>query len=95
MSSNTHNMLSTSSSDALRSDVFSLADELSRVADTIKWPRAPEMGEVEKMAELATAADCYSLGDLLDISVAERTHLQNLLLTMKGSLARAMREILD
>ena len=55
--------------------MFSLADELSRVADTIKWPRAPEMGKVEKMAELAAAAGCCFLGDLLDTSVANGAHL--------------------
>ena len=36
-------------------DPFSLANKLSRIADTIKWSRPLEKREFEKIAELATA----------------------------------------
>ena len=61
--------------------------------DTLKWLRDTEIGEFEKMVEMATAADYYSLGELLDTSAAERDHLYQLLLTSKGSWRRAMRRI--
>ena len=41
------------SSDTVPFDPFSLSSELSRVADAIKWPRSPDIGEFEEMSEMA------------------------------------------
>ena len=84
-----------SASDTANLDLFSLADELSRVADAVKWPRLTEMEQVEKIAEVATAAGECALDGLLDTSATERGHLYHLLLPSKGSWARALRKILE
>ena len=36
-------------------DSFSLADEVSRAADSLKWSRLPEMREFEKIAEVSAS----------------------------------------
>ena len=56
----------TSSSEPKRSDTTTLADELLRAADKIKWPRSPEIGALEHMAELSHIAGYYCLEDLMD-----------------------------
>ena len=43
-------------SDTAILDAHTLAGELSHEADTLEWSRKPEMGELEKVAETATAA---------------------------------------
>ena len=61
-----------SSSDTANLDSLSLADELSRVADTIKWSKPLRMGEFEKIAEMATGTGYFALGNLLETSATER-----------------------
>ena len=69
-----NDMLPTSSSEPIRSDAISLEDELSRAAYGTKWPRAPEMSELEQIAEDAIRGGYYCLGDLMDALVPERAH---------------------
>ena len=77
MRSNTNNIQLTSPSDAPLLGTLLSVDELFRIAVTTEWPRAPSMREIERTAELVTVAGYHSLGDFLDTSAAERSHLYN------------------
>ena len=82
------------SSDAVRYDAFSfLADECFRVADAIRWPKALELGEIEKMAESVSTGGVgyYTLGDLLDTTFSEQDDLYHLLQSSRPS-GRGMRK---
>ena len=71
-----HGMLPTTSPFGPRlSDAFSLTAGLSRAADKIKWPRSPELGDLEKMAELPTAAGLYQVANRMGASESERAQL--------------------
>ena len=83
------------SSGTLRSDALALADELSRAANKIKWPRAPGMKDLERMAELAAIAGYYCLGDLMAASDSERAPLYEVLSGERPSRPRNLRKILD
>ena len=72
---------------------LTFADELSRVANALKWLTSVEIGEIRKMAKVATATDYSSLGGVLDISAVERGHVYQLLLASKGGRAWVMRKI--
>ena len=43
-----------------RSDSAIMADELSRLAEQINWPRLPELKEFEQMNELILSTGYYS-----------------------------------
>ena len=46
--------------DMLPLDSFSLAGELSRASDSIKWARANERQDFEETAKLVTAVGCFA-----------------------------------
>ena len=54
-----------SSSDTPNLGSFSLADELARAADSIRWARVPDVNDLGKIAELANAVGHYPAEDLL------------------------------
>ena len=83
-------MLPTCSSGTLRSDMSAVADEFSRVAETIKWPRTPSWW-YRKDGRVSSRDRLLLVGYLLGTSMAERDHLYHLLLTTTGCWARAMR----
>ena len=56
-----------------------MADELPALANTLKRPRSPEMGDIEKMSEMAAVTGYYTLDDLLDSTEPERDLPYNLL----------------
>ena len=60
-----------------RSDAALLKDELSKAADSIKWPRMPELREFEQMAHPAIAAGHYGLEERMDSSASGRARLLN------------------
>ena len=70
-----------------------MADELSRVACTLKWSRNPDKREFGKLAKMANTAGCLTLGDLRHSTAADRDLLYQLLLTPGAGCARAMRMI--
>ena len=82
-------------SEPLRSDTLSLSDELSRSANTIKWPLAPEIGDLEKMTGISTIADFYCLEDLMDTSASERAQLYTVPSEERPGWHRATRNISD
>ena len=55
-----------------RSDAVSLADELSKAADMINWPRMPELKEFKATAGRIIAAGYCGVEELMDTPVAER-----------------------
>ena len=90
-----NDMLLTSSSVPLRSSILALADELSEASDAIKWSRAPELSDLEKVPELATIAGYYCLEDLMGTSAPGRVQVYKVLAEERPSGSRAMRKILD
>ena len=77
-----------------RTDEAMLADAPSDAADLIKWPRAPELWEFEKMASLITPAAYFTRGELIDTSSAARTHLYEALADGRPGWAPLMRQML-
>ena len=73
-----------SSSDTPDLNSFSMADELAKVADSTKWARLPDMNDPGRIAELANAIGCSSVGDLLRATAAERGHIATLRMEAKG-----------
>ena len=56
----------------LRSEAILNADELSKAADVIKWPRPPELAGLEKIAGHIVSTGYYCMDDHMDASVYER-----------------------
>ena len=76
------------------SETLPLLGELPLAFDESQWPRPPEVGEVEKMAELASVRGCGALEDL-GTSVAERDRRYTLPFSRKGAWGPLLREISD
>ena len=72
-----------------------MADELSRLAEQINWPRLPELKEFEQMAEMILSAGYYSSEELADTSSAERQQLHKISSGGRAGWARLLRKILD
>ena len=71
-----------------------MADDLSKLAERIKWPRLPELKEFEQMAELILASGYYSSEELADASTTERQQLYKLLAEGRPGWSRLLRKIL-
>ena len=65
-----------SSATLYRKEAAILADEQSKVADVIRWPRMPELEEFEAMAEHIIRGSYYGTGRLLDTSAGQRSQLK-------------------
>ena len=59
----------------VRTDNKILADELSKTADMINWPRVPEFKKFEAMADQMHLASYYGADELIDTSAYEREQL--------------------
>ena len=72
-----------------------MADELSRLAEQIDWPRYPELKEFEQMADTILSAGYYSAEELADTSSTERQQLYKISSGGRAGRARLARKILD
>ena len=88
-------MLPSPSPTPRRSDASIMADELSRLAEQINWPRVPELKEFEQMADTILSAGYYSAEELADASLAERQQLYKISSDGRAGWARLLRKILD
>ena len=79
----------------LRSYAAILADELSRSADNIKWPRMPELREFEQTAGIIMSAGCYNFEELADARTAERAQMHKILFEGRAGRPRVFRKMLD
>ena len=48
-----------------------VANEISKVADKLRWFKRPELSEIERMAEICTISVYYCLEEVMDTSAAE------------------------
>ena len=88
-------MLPPTSPTRFRSDSALLADELSKAAEMIYWPRMPELKEYEAVADQMIIAGHCGLEGLMDISSSERPQLYGTLAERKPGWARRWREMPD
>ena len=92
---NHNDSLPHSSGTPQRTEASIVENELSEVADMIKWPRMPEMEEFEAMAERLIIAGFYEWGELMDTSAAERTQHYDVAAKGYPGRERLMRDMLD
>ena len=61
---NQNDVIQNSSRTPVRSEALITAREPSQAADAIKWPRPPELSELEKIEDRIFVAGYFCLGDL-------------------------------
>ena len=71
-------MLPSTSPTQLRSNAVILAEELSKAADLIRWPRMSELKEFEAITDHIIAAGYYETAKLMDTPAADRAQLFNI-----------------
>ena len=85
----------TTSPTLFRSVPVILADELSEDAGMINCPHAPELKEVEAMADRIIAAGFFGMGELLDTSTSEQPRLYKTSSKRKPGRARLLLKMLE
>ena len=79
----------------LRSDAANLADELSKSAGNIEWPRAPELREFGQIEGATISAGYYNVEGLADACAAERAQLYKILAEGRAGWPRLLRKLMD
>ena len=93
-STDSADMLPSTSPTPRRSDGAIMADDLFRLAGQINWPRLPELKEFEQMAELILSMGYYSADELADTSSPGRQQIYKFLSEGRPGWARLLRKIL-